>query len=164
MSKALRSLSELYEREERLITIIGKIELVTRFMLGVVYLFVISEITGIPIVTIFMYLYEYMRLMPSLLAPYRTQILLIMLLVDTFDIMFGNIMIREIGEKYVTGVILLSTILGFLTFFAYPSVLIFIVFTLPKILALHVILKSKDTVEALVHLLRTGSFPEKVRK
>lgn len=159
--KALRSLSDLYEREERLISIISKIEITSRFVLGIIYLFIISEITGIPVVTIISYLYEYMRIMPSLLAPYKTQILLIMLLVDTFDIMFGNIMIREAGEKYVIGIVIVSTILGYLTFFAYPSFLIFIVFVLPKVLALYVIFKKPETISALVHLLRTGSFPEK---
>ena len=149
---------ELYEKEERMAAILGKIDIASRMFLGIIYVLMISEITGIPVVVIFEYISRVARLMPAILAPFRTEILLTMLFLDTVDIMFGNLLVRAGKRGYITAVMTVGAIFGFLTFCAFPSFLVFMVFFVPKVLALYVLMNHPESIRAMVHFYETGSF------
>ena len=148
----------VYERSERLVSIVTKIDMALRILMAMAYVAMISEITGIPMVRIAEYIVRYFQVMPSLLEPYRVQIFLSMLVLDTIDIIFGNLLVRIGGVNYIKSVSAVSFVLGVLTFCGYPFILIFICFALPKALALYVVMSHPDAVKAMVKLYEEGTF------
>jgi len=149
---------KVYERSERIVSIMTKMDIVLRILMSIGYIAMISEITGIPMVELVEYIAKYMRVMPSILEPYRAQILLGMLVVDTIDVVFGSILIRMGKENYIKSISLLLFILGTLTFCGYPSIGIFICFVLPKFLALYVAIAYPQSVKAMVKFYEEGVF------
>jgi len=151
---------EVYERSERIVSIMTKMDILLRILMSLAYVAMISEIAGIPMVELVEYITKYMRIMPSILEPYRAQILLGMLVVDTLDIVFRSILIRIGRENYIRIISLLSFILGMLTFCGYPSLGIFVCFVLPKFLALYVAIAYPQSLKAMVKFYEEGVFEE----
>ena len=150
---------EVYARTQRIIDIVAKIDAVLRVCTGVVYILVIFEVLGIPLVRIFEIMSKYLVIMPIMLQPYSHQLLLASLSVDAIDLMFGGIFLIRLGkEKYIKTVITLSTILGLATFCAFPSILYFIFLIVHKIVALYIIMNFPDSVKAMVNFYEYESF------
>jgi len=149
---------EVYARSQRIIDIVAKIDAVLRVCTGVVYILVIFEVLGIPLVRIFEVMSKYLVIMPIMLQPYSHQLLLASLSVDAIDLMFGALLIRLGKEKYIKTVTILSTILGLVTFCAFPSILYFIFLIMHKIVALYIIMNFPDSVEAMVNFYEYESF------
>lgn len=150
--------AEIYEKEEKLASILSRIDMVSRILLTIAYIFLISEITGIPVVRLLEVFTRYLQIMPVILKPFRTQILLLMLVVDLVDTMFNSVMIRLLGSRYMIPMLIVGVVLGFLSFCAFPTLLVFSIFFLPKVLAIYIALTSPETLRAVENVHRTGSF------
>jgi len=149
---------EVYARTQRIVDIVTKIDAVLRVCTGVVYILVIFEVLGIPLVRIFEVMSKYLVIMPIMLQPYSHQLLLASLSVDAIDLMFGAFLIRLGKEKYVKTITILSTILGLVTFCAFPSILYFIFLIVHKIVALYIMMNFPDSVKAMVNFYEYESF------
>jgi len=149
---------EVYARTQRIVDIVTKIDAVLRVCTGVVYILVIFEVLGIPLVRIFEIMSKYLVIMPIMLQPYSHQLLLASLSVDAIDMMFGALLIRLGKEKYIKTITILSTILGLVTFCAFPSILYFIFLIMHKIVALYIIMNFPDSVKAMVNFYEYESF------
>jgi len=149
---------EVYARTQRIIDIVAKIDAVLRVCTGVVYILVIFEVLGIPLVRIFEVMSKYLVIMPIMLQPYSHQLLLASLSVDAIDLMFGALLIRLGKEKYIKTITILSTILGLATFCAFPSILYFIFLIVHKIVALYIMMNFPDSVKAMVNFYEYESF------
>jgi len=151
-------IGDIYLSIDRFASLLPKIDIGLRLMTAFLYAVLIGEIIGVPLPQMISYLTKYAQILPVLLKPFRTQILFVTLIVDFLDAIFGPTLIRLEGKIYVKVITPLLFLLGMLTFFGYPSLIIFLVLVLPKIISLSLILSYPESIDVLVNVYAKGSF------